>query len=69
MLKHRSRQISEGVDRAPHRALLKALGLTDEEISRPFIAIANSWNEIVPGHIHLRELAERVKVGGETRRR
>ncbi len=63
VLKHRSRQISEGVDRAPHRALLRALGLTHEEISRPFVAIANSWNEIVPGHIHLRELAERVKMG------
>ncbi len=62
-VKHRSRQISEGADRAPHRALLNALGLTYEEISRPFVAIANSWNEIVPGHIHLRELADRVKVG------
>lgn len=51
------------MDRAPHRALLKAVGLTDEEISRPFVAVANSWNEIVPGHVHLRGLAERVKVG------
>ncbi|MCS7135540.1 MAG: dihydroxy-acid dehydratase [Nitrososphaerota archaeon] len=62
-LKHRSRQVSEGIDRTPHRALLRALGLTYEEILRPFIAIANSWNEIVPGHMHLRELADRVKIG------
>ncbi|PUA34430.1 MAG: dihydroxy-acid dehydratase [Candidatus Terraquivivens tikiterensis] len=62
-MKHRSWRVSKGVDRAPHRALLKAVGLTDEEISRPFVAVANSWNEIVPGHVHLRELAERVKVG------
>ncbi|MEM2909879.1 MAG: dihydroxy-acid dehydratase [Nitrososphaerota archaeon] len=62
-LKHRSQQVSKGVERAPHRALLKAMGLTDDEISRPFVAIVNSWNEIVPGHVHLNKLAERVKVG------
>jgi len=52
-----------GIERAPHRALLKALGLTDEEIARPFIGIANSYTSIVPGHVHLKEIASAVKEG------
>jgi dihydroxy-acid dehydratase len=52
-----------GAERAPHRALLKATGLTDEEIGRPFIGIVNSWNEFIPGHIHLDKLAQAVKAG------
>ena len=59
----RSRIIVEGVERAPHRSLLKALGLLDEELSKPLIGIANSWNEVIPGHKHLREIAEAVKAG------
>lgn len=59
----RSDNIKRGLERAPHRSLLKALGLTDDEISRPFIAVVNSWNEIVPGHIHLNKLASAVKAG------
>ncbi len=55
--------IKKGLIRAPHRALLKSSGLTDEELDLPFIGIANAWNEIVPGHFHLRELAENVKAG------
>lgn len=47
----------------PHRALFKALGLTEEELSRPIIGIANSWNELIPGHMHLDKLAEAVKAG------
>lgn len=58
-----SDMVKKGVERAPHRSLLKALGLTDEEIDRPFIAVVNSWNEVVPGHIHLRTLSEAVKDG------
>jgi dihydroxy-acid dehydratase len=46
-----------------HRALLKADGLSDEDLKLPFVAIANSWNEIVPGHRHLREISEAVKAG------
>lgn len=42
-----------GKERAPHRALLKATGITDEEIGRPFIGIANSSNDFIPGNIHL----------------
>ncbi len=52
-----------GVTRAPHRSLMKALGLTDEEIARPIIGIANSFNEVVPGHAGLGSIAEMVKAG------
>jgi dihydroxy-acid dehydratase len=59
----RSSGITEGVERAPHRSLLKAVGVVDEEMSKPFIAVVNSWNEIVPGHIHLNMLSQAVKDG------
>ena len=59
----RSDEIKQGVERAPHRALLKALGLTDSDIAKPFIGIANSYTTIVPGHIHLQQLAEAAKEG------
>lgn len=52
-----------GVVRAPHRSLLMALGLTKEEIERPIIGIINSANEIVPGHIHLKQISDAVKAG------
>lgn len=52
-----------GRERAPHRALFKATGLTDEEIERPFIGVVNSWNEFIPGHIHLDKMAQAVKAG------
>ena len=59
----RSQRMTKGRERAPHRALFKAMGYTDEELSRPIIGIANSWNELIPGHIHLREIARAVKEG------
>jgi dihydroxy-acid dehydratase len=59
----RSDSMKTGVTRAPHRSLLKALGLTDSEIARPIIGIANSANEVVPGHAGLHSVAERVKAG------
>ncbi len=59
----RSDQMKKGIERAPHRSLFKAMGYTDEEINRPIIGIANSFNEIVPGHIHLRQIVEAVKAG------
>ncbi|HJH29981.1 MAG TPA: dihydroxy-acid dehydratase [Methanosarcinaceae archaeon] len=59
----RSDNIKKGVERAPHRSLLKATGVTDSEMNKPFIAVVNSWNEIIPGHIHLDKLAEAVKAG------
>ncbi len=58
-----SNKIKSGVEKAPHRSLLKALGLTNEELERPLIGVVNSFNEIVPGHKHLREIAEAVKKG------
>ncbi len=62
-MKLRSDLVKVGVDRAPHRGLFKAMGLTDEDLSRPLIGVANSWNECVPGHIHLLRLGEAVKAG------
>ncbi len=59
----RSDSIKKGLERAPHRALLHACGLTSEDFEKPFVAVINSYNEIVPGHIHLRRLAEEVKKG------
>jgi dihydroxy-acid dehydratase len=58
-----SDQIKKGVSRAPHRSLLKATGMTDGQIDRPIIGIVNSFNEIVPGHIHLQSVARAVKDG------
>ncbi|WP_099209731.1 dihydroxy-acid dehydratase [Thermococcus henrietii] len=59
----RSDVVKRGVERAPHRSLFKAMGLTDEELERPLIGMANSFNEVIPGHIHLREITEAVKAG------
>ena len=56
-----SDQIKIGVDRAPNRSLLYALGLTEEEMKRPIIGVVSSYNEIVPGHMHLDKIAEAVK--------
>ncbi|AST57457.1 dihydroxy-acid dehydratase [Thermoanaerobacterium thermosaccharolyticum] len=58
-----SDSVKKGVEKAPHRSLLYALGLTDEEINRPIIGIANSKNEIIPGHINLDKIADAVKAG------
>lgn len=55
--------IKKGIDQAPHRSLLKALGLTDREMENPFIGVVNSFNELVPGHMHLRQISEAVKAG------
>lgn len=59
----RSSIIKEGPERAANRSLLKATGVTDSEMRKPFIAVVNSWNDIIPGHIHLNKLAEAVKAG------
>ena len=59
----KSDQVKKGVERAPHRALLKSCGYTQEEIDRPLIGIANSANTIIPGHVHLNTLAQAVKAG------
>jgi len=59
----RSDVVKRGIERAPHRAIWKCLGATDEDFDKPFIAIANSFSETVPGHMHLNRLAEYVKAG------
>jgi dihydroxy-acid dehydratase len=59
----RSDGMKKGLERAPHRSLFKALGLTDREIERPMIGIANSANELIPGHLHLHQISEAVKAG------
>ncbi len=59
----KSREMKEGYLRSPQRSLLYALGLTPEEIDRPLVGIVNSFNEVVPGHMHLRQIAEAVKAG------
>lgn len=59
----RSDLMKTGVDRIPHRTLFRALGLTDEELQRPMIGVVCAKNEIVPGHMHLDQIAEAVKAG------
>ncbi len=50
-----------GIERAPHRSLMRATGMTDEDIKKPFIAICNSFNEVIPGHVHLNKVAALIK--------
>ena len=59
----KSDNIKKGLQRAPHRSLLRACGVTDEEMERPFIGVVNSFTDIVPGHIHLNQVSEAVKLG------
>src|SRR4030067_1133393 len=59
----RSDVVKRGVERAPHRSLLHAIGITSVEMDKAFIGIVNSFSEVVPGHIHLRDIAEAVKAG------
>jgi len=59
----RSRDVKEGVERIAHRALLKALGVTDNEMERPFIGVANAYNTIIPGHMMLDKITQAVKDG------
>jgi dihydroxy-acid dehydratase len=57
----RSDQVKKGIEHSPHRALLKATGLTDADMEKPFIAIVNSYVDIVPGHVHLQSFGRLVK--------
>lgn len=59
----RSDAVKKGIERAPHRSLLRAVGVCSDDFSKPFIGVVNSFNEVVPGHIHLRNIAEAVKMG------
>ena len=62
-MESRSNTMKKGLEKAPHRSLLYALGLTKKEIDRPLVGIVNAANEVVPGHIHLSKLAEAAKAG------
>ncbi|RMH36955.1 MAG: dihydroxy-acid dehydratase [Nitrospirae bacterium] len=62
-LKRQSRMLTEGPGRAPARAMLRAVGLTDEDLERPLVAVANTWSEVTPCNFHLRHLAEKIKAG------
>ena len=62
-MQRRSEAVTTGVARAPHRSLLKADGITDEELTRPLVAVVNSRNDIIPGHNNLDKIAEAVKAG------
>jgi len=62
-LKHRSRRMTEGADRAPARAMFKAVGFKDADLAKPLVAVAHTWIETMPCNFHLRRLAERVKAG------
>ena len=56
----RSDMIKKGFERTPHRALLKACGVTDQDMDKPFIGVANSFIDIIPGHVHLPEQEPQV---------
>jgi len=62
-LKHKSKDLVQGDERVHHRGLLRSLGLTGSDLKKPFIGVVNTWSEIHPGHVHLRELAKEVKQG------
>ncbi len=62
-LKHRSKFLTDGPDRAPARAMLKAIGFSDADLDRPLVGVANTWIEVMPCNYHLRDLAEYVKQG------
>jgi dihydroxy-acid dehydratase len=59
----RSNLMKQGLEKYPHRSLLKAMGLTDREIDQPLIGVANSFNELIPGHIHLDKITQAAKAG------
>ncbi len=58
---YRSDKVKKGIERAPHRALLRACGLSEEDFDKPLIGIANSYTDIIPGHVHLREFVQPIK--------
>jgi dihydroxy-acid dehydratase len=59
----RSDAMKKGIEREPHRALFKAIGYSDEQLKRPIIGVVNSFNEVIPGHVHLNTIARAVKDG------
>ncbi len=61
--KHKSHDLTDGPGRAPARAMLKAVGFTDDDLARPLVGVANTWIEVMPCNYHLRRLSEKVKAG------
>ena len=59
----RSDAVKKGIAQAPQRSLMRALGLTEEEMKKPLVGIVSSYNEIVPGHMNLDKITEAVKMG------
>jgi len=59
----RSKKMTGGLEKAPHRSLMHALGLTREEMDRPLVGVCNGFNEVIPGHVHLRSITDAVKAG------
>ena len=62
-MKHRSGNATSGPERAPHRSMYKAMGLKDDDLSKPLIGVANTWNEVTPCNLHLDKLADKAKHG------
>jgi dihydroxy-acid dehydratase len=65
-IKPRSRDVTDGMQKAPSRAMLRAVGMTDKDWDKPQVAIANAWNEVTPCNMTLRKLAEKAKEGVRT---
>ena len=61
--KHKSHDLTDGPGRAPARAMLKAVGFTDDDLARPLVGVANTWIEVMPCNSHLRRLSAKVKDG------
>ena len=61
--KHRSREVTDGPERAPARAMLRAMGLTQEDLEKPFVSVANLASDVTPCNVHLDRLAEAAKEG------
>ncbi len=66
MNKHKSKAVTEGIEKAPMRSLFYAMGYTKEELDRPLIGIVSAHSDIVPGHFHLDKIVEAVKAGVRT---
>ena len=56
-----SDSIKKGIERAPHRSLLRATGVKEEDFAKPFIGVCNSYLDLIPGHVHLQEFCRKVK--------
>src|SRR3989442_14418960 len=65
-MRQRSKHVTEGPERAPHRAMLRATGLRDDDLKKPLVGVASAWNEVTPCNLHLDVDAKDVKAGVRT---